>query len=204
MLRIWPGHCHFSEDFSNFEQRIKNNQSQPSHGGAEKQRDFKCSWWEIKEIRQEQHSCTTRDQHFLDSYSFIRIWFFCVCNSCATVIPEWLSHHLDTRRFCVDTFLDLGKRLLQCSRVQSRFRGTRTLPYALVSCGTVHFFRGTRTLPYALVSCGTVHFFRGTSIERERILVLCFGHNRERCSSDSEAERENDGIFEGGRRPTKG
>ena len=136
MLRIWPGHCHFSEDFSNFEQRIKNNQSQPSHGGAEKQRDFKCSWWEIKEIRQEQHSCTTRDQHFLDSYSFIRIWFFCVCNSCATVIPEWLSHHLDTRRFCVDTFLDLGKRLLQCSRVQSRFRGTRTLPYALVSCGT--------------------------------------------------------------------
>ena len=50
---------------------------------------------------------------------------------------------------CLDTSFDQGQSLRQGSRVQSRFRGTRTMQYTPVTCGTVHFFRGTHTLPYA-------------------------------------------------------
>ena len=45
---------------------------------------------------------------------------------------------------------------------ESRFRGTRTMPYTPVSCETGHSFRGTRTMPYTPVSCETGHSFRGT------------------------------------------
>ena len=41
-------------------------------------------------------------------------------------------------------------------------------------------FRDTRTILYTLVSYGTGHSFRGTSIERERLLELCFGLNVQR------------------------
>jgi hypothetical protein len=53
-------------------------------------------------------------------------------------------------------------------------------------------FRGTRTMLYTLVSCVTGHSFRGTSIERERLLELCFGQKGERCSRHREEEPENE------------
>ena len=36
----------------------------------------------------------------------------------------------------------------QLDNEESRFRGTRTMPYTPVSCGTGHSFRGIRTIPY--------------------------------------------------------
>ena len=44
---------------------------------------------------------------------------------------------------------DLDKRLYESSRVQSRSRGTRTVPYTPMSCETGHSCRDTRTKPYA-------------------------------------------------------
>ena len=74
--------------------------------------------------------------------------------------------------------------------MQSRFHGTRTMPYTPVSCGTGHSFRDTRTLPHA--HWGKVCQRESTSIKRERPLELCSGHKGERCSRDSEAERDNE------------
>ena len=65
------------------------------------------------------------------TYSLIRIKFYCVSNSCFTVISDRFSYHLD-RKFgsSWDFCYNVGKRLLEGSRVQSRFRDTRTMPYA--------------------------------------------------------------------------
>ena len=72
--------------------------------------------------------------------SLIRIWF--------TSLSVFLIIQMEILGW-VETFFDLGKRLWSPRRVQSRFRGTRTMPYTPVSCGTGHSSRGTRTLPYA-------------------------------------------------------
>ena len=45
---------------------------------TEKQRDFRCSWWEIKENRQEQDSRVTKDQYSLAPEPFPHQDFF-VC-----------------------------------------------------------------------------------------------------------------------------
>ena len=71
--------------------------------------------------------------------------------------------------------------------------------YTPVSCRTGHSFRGTRSTLYTPVSWRTGHFFRGTSIEMERLLMLCLGQEVEKCSKSSEAEWQNEGIFDGGR-----
>ena len=41
--------------------------------------------------------------------------------------------------------------------MQSRFRGTRTMPYIPVSCVSGQSFRDTRNMLYAPVSCGAGH-----------------------------------------------
>ena len=104
----------------------------------------------MKENRREQHSYRTRDQYFIASYPFTHQDIFSsVANSCLTVISERSSYQLDRKFRSSWDFFDLGKRLLEGSRVESRFRGTRTMPFTPVSCGTGHSSRGTRTLPYA-------------------------------------------------------
>ena len=67
---ILQADCHFVEEFFNFEPRMNSNQIQPSHRGTEKQRDLKCSWWEIKENRQEQDSRTAKVQRFVAPHLF--------------------------------------------------------------------------------------------------------------------------------------
>ena len=78
----------------------------------------------------------------------IRI-LFCVFNSCFTVISKRFSCHLNRKFRLSSDPLDHGKRLHKSRRVQSRFHGTRTMPYTPVSCGIGHSSRGTRTAPYA-------------------------------------------------------
>ena len=89
---ILQGDRHLREDFSNSELRIKNNRIQHSLRWREAYRDFNCSWWEIKENRQESDSCTAKVHHFMaPHFSFITMEFFSVCNSCLTVISERFS-----------------------------------------------------------------------------------------------------------------
>ena len=126
----------------------------------------------------------------------------CVSNSCLTLISELFPYHLHENSDCLKTALDQGKRLRLTRRVQSGSRGTRTILYTPVSCGTGLSFRGTRTFPYA--------YWRG-ECQCERAPVL--GENALwSCVSDridrdvAGIERRNQGMteFEGGRRPTKG
>ena len=140
----------------------KNNKREESTfaytGKTEKKRRFN-----------EQICTSTRARPFYWS----RLNLFCLLNSCSSVISDWCSYHLDGSSFWVQTFIDLSQRLLECIILQSRSRGSRSMPYTPVRCGTGHSFRDTRTMLYTPVSCGTVHFFHGTSIEREHLLVLC-------------------------------
>ena len=91
----------------------------------------------------------------------------------------------------VDTFWDLGKRLSWFSTgIQSRFRGTRTIPCAPVGCGTGHAFRGTLSMPYT-------HW--GSEWQSER--APASRENATRCCvldsiRQSETEWENAGIRE--------
>ena len=97
---------------------------------------------------------------------------------------------------CFETFTNQGKRVLEWTRVQSRLRGTRNMPYIPVSCGTGHFFRDTR-------------------MKRERLLELCFGHQQaeiqqtwwgrmRECTRKSERQSGRiEQFFYGGRVPTK-
>ena len=56
------------------------------------------SWWEIKENRQEQDSCITRDQYFMAPYPFTyQDIFFCVSNSSLTVISERFYYRPDRK-----------------------------------------------------------------------------------------------------------
>ena len=136
---------------------------------------------------------TTRDQHFVPPHQFLSSGsFFCVSNSCSTEISERFSSHPDRKfRLSWDCF-DLGKRL------SFLFNTHQCMP--IVAHVTGHSSRGTRILPCAPVGCGTGHAFPGTSIKRENATRCCV-LDRIR---QSETEWENDGIFEGGRRPTKG
>ena len=59
---IIQGDCHFVEEIVNFEQRIKNNQSQHSHRGTEKQRVQTQLMTNRRSSTKKQDSCTTRDQ----------------------------------------------------------------------------------------------------------------------------------------------
>ena len=104
--------------------------------------------------------------------------FFCVSNSCSIVISERSSYHLDRKISCLETFLDQDKRLLGGSRVQSRSRGTRTMPYAnwCSEC-------------------------QSTRMKGERLLQLCLGQNGERYGKQTEMEGD---IEESRERPTKG
>ena len=97
----------------------------------------------------------------------------CVSNSCLTLISKRFPYHLHRHSGCLETSLYQGKRLLQGTKAQSRFRGTRTRPYTPGRYETGYPFRDTRSTLYTPVNCRTVHFSRGTSIERERLLVLC-------------------------------
>ena len=94
--------------------------------------------------------------------SGFRIYFFCVSNSYLTVISERFSYHPDGKFRLSWDFLWSRRKMRSTRRVQSRFRGTRTMPYTPVSCGTGYSFRDTRTVPYTPVSCGTGHSFRDT------------------------------------------
>ena len=108
------------------------NQEQPKSTFAQTNREI-ARKFQMQLMRNQRNSPRTaqlcnKGHHLLESYSFIRIGFFCVSNSCSTVISEWFFNHLEGKRFCVETFFDLGKRLLQSTRVQSRSRGVRTIP----------------------------------------------------------------------------
>ena len=116
----------------------------------------------------------------------------CISNSCLNHISERFPYHLHGNPGCLKTFLDQGKRLLEGSRVQWRFRGTRNMLYTPVSCGADHSVRGTRIMPWTPVSCGIGHFFFGTSIKRERLLELCFGQQQTEIQQVCEAESQNE------------
>ena len=127
---ILQGDCHLVEEFVNFERRTENNRSQLSHRKTEKPTDFKGCRRQNKEIRREQDNCTTRDQHFVAPYPFtlqdfylsrIRIWLSSLNDSLIIQIQNFAW---------VETILDHGKRLRSPRWLQSRLRGTRTLPYA--------------------------------------------------------------------------
>ena len=68
------------------------------------------------------------------------------------------------------------------------------MPYTPVSCGTSHSFRGTRSMPHTHWASVCESEWESTSIERERLLELCSEQQQAEMHSDSEAERENEGI----------
>ena len=121
---------------------------------------------------------------------FLRLQFVFHCHPGAFLFSSKKRTSVEMRLFYH------GKTLLEGSRLQPRFRGTRTMLYTPVSCGTGHFSRGI-------------------SIGRERLLELCFGQqiewntagtvrqNERMNEKEWETKRENWGIFEGGRRLTK-
>ena len=109
LFKSEKGDCRLVEGFFNFERRIKNNHSQPSHKKTEKQIYFKVSWRQIKQIQREQDSCITRDQHFVAPHpSSHQDYIFCVSLSSLTVfLLSWINNLGQ-----VDAFFNLGKRLL--------------------------------------------------------------------------------------------
>ena len=62
-------------------------------------------------------------------FCWSRLHLSCLFNARSTAISQWFSYHLDGSSFWVKTFLDLDTRFLECTRVQSRFRDTRNMPY---------------------------------------------------------------------------
>ena len=104
-------------------------------------------------------------------FCWSRVHLFCLSDSCSTMISEWFSNHLHASSFWVQTFLDLGKRLLESSTVQSRFHGTPTMQYTPVSCVAGHSFRDTRIMPYA--NWGSVCQSARAPALRENALWCC-------------------------------
>ena len=84
----------------------------------------------------------------------------------------------------VETFFDLGKRLLATRRVQSRSRGTRTIPYTHCGCVCVRIREHQHR---ERMSSGVVFW---TGSDRDVVVIV----------------RQNERMqeFDGGRRPTKG
>ena len=103
---------------------------------------------------------------------------------------------------CLETFFDQGRRLLEGSRVQSRFRGTRTMPYTHVSCGTGHSFRDTRIMPYALWSSDC--WSERAPALRKNLFWCCVQGRTERDAVVILRQSGRMKEFGGGRRPTKG
>ncbi len=106
------------------------NQQQPKWTFAQRNRDFKGSWRQSKENRQEQDSFTARDRYSEAPYTFTsRIYFF-VSPIRVSLSSLSVSRIIQTENFVrVEIFLELGKRLLKNCRVQSRSRGNRTIQY---------------------------------------------------------------------------
>ena len=106
-------------------------------------------WVQRKSEKQRQIQWANIHGYTHYTLSSIRIYIFFVSNFYSNVISERFSYQLDIKFWLNWDFFNHGTRLLQSRRVQSRFRGTRIMPYTPVSCGTGHSFRGTRTMPYA-------------------------------------------------------
>ena len=120
-----------------------------------------------------------------------------------TLIYDWLSSLgiscvIQKKKFgWVKTFLDLAKDFLFYSRGQARSRGTRTMLYIPVGCGTAHSFSDTRIMPYTHWGSVSVKVREHQHRERTPSGVVFW--------TAAEAVRGNERIkeFEGGRRPTK-
>ena len=108
------------------------NQKQPESAFAKRNREFKRSWRQIKEIRKKPgqlynkgstiswyHILSHIRVHFFVSH--IRVWLSSLRVSLSIQIEIW---------DWVEAFFGQGKRLRQGGRVESRFRGTRTIQYA--------------------------------------------------------------------------
>ena len=109
--------------------------------------------------------------------------FCCVSNSCFSVISERFSSHPGRKCRLSWDFFDRGKRLRSTRRVQSRSRGTRTIPY---------------------VYWGSECQSERAPAWRENAFWCCvLDSSRHRCRV---IVRRNERMkeFEGGRRPTEG
>ena len=81
----------------------------------------------------------------------------------------------------------------QLDNEESRFCGTRIMPYTPVSCGTGHSFRDTRTMPYAYRG-GECQSERAPAWRENAFWSCVLDSSRQRCSKYSEAEWEKEGI----------
>ena len=117
---IFRGTSHV-EEFFNFERRVSNNQSQTSHRGTGKKRDFKSSWWENEVnknspvVKQRINISWHHTSFHASRYIFLCLQFVFDC-------------HLWTLLLLLKNFawVEEGKRLRSPRRLQSRFRR----PYA--------------------------------------------------------------------------
>ena len=125
------------------------------------------------ENRQELDNGTRRDQPFVELHLFQSQFNFFVSSIRVSLSLLTVSSSKQIEN-CgwVETFLDQDKRLLTTRRVQSRSRGTRTVPYAY---------------------CGSVCVVVGEHQHRERTLSCVFlDRITQRYSRHGEAEWENE------------
>ena len=97
------------------------NRKQPESAFAQRNRDYKGSWKQIKQKQREQNSFITRDQHFMAPRPFShQDKVFGVSNSCLTDISERSSYQTD-RKFVSSScsyFVDISIVINSSSNVR--------------------------------------------------------------------------------------
>ena len=82
----------------------------------------------IKRKSEKQKQIQLTNIHGYVHRTFQSSGFFCVSDSCFIVLSERFSYHPDRKLRLPGDIFDQGKRLLEGSRLQSRFGGTRDMP----------------------------------------------------------------------------